>query len=95
MAQGCREGIRRNKVAESHGEHRRTHSPVENQIRIFAQSREGSNATMIEPLPIGTAFDDSTIVEVVQYDPSDDYQPFLYLLANGVTVWIPATGATQ
>jgi len=48
---------------------------------------------MIEPLPIGTAFDDSTIVEVVQYDPSDDYQPFLYQLADGRTVWIPATEA--
>ena len=43
-----------------------------------------------EPLPIGTLYDGSTIVEVIEHDEADDYQPFLYMLDNGQTVWIPA-----
>jgi hypothetical protein len=45
---------------------------------------------MPEPLAIGTSFDGHRIVEVVDADPNDDYQPFLYLLDNGEMVWIPA-----
>ena len=44
---------------------------------------------MADPLPIGTAYDGSQVVEVVDYDPTDDYQPYLYMLDNGDTVWIP------
>jgi len=43
----------------------------------------------MEPLPIGTEYDGNVIVEVVDMDPSDTYQPFSYLLDNGEIVWIP------
>lgn len=44
-----------------------------------------------KPLPIGTDYDGAKIVEVVDEDPDDDYQPFLYMLEGGETVWIPQT----
>lgn len=28
-------------------------------------------------------------VEVVEYDPKDDYQPYLFQLPDGTQVWIP------
>jgi len=43
----------------------------------------------MEPLPIGTIYDGKAITEVVEEDPHDDYQPFLYMLEDGSTVWIP------
>lgn len=44
---------------------------------------------MSKPLSLGTVYDGHKIIEVVQHDPDDDYQPFLYQLDNGETVWIP------
>lgn len=46
---------------------------------------------MTEPLPIGTLFDDLMILDVVDRDPTDPYQPYLYLLEDGRQVWIPVT----
>ena len=44
---------------------------------------------MSNPLPVGTEYDGHKIVEVVDTDPNDDYQPYLYQLDNGEQVWIP------
>jgi hypothetical protein len=41
------------------------------------------------PLTIGTVYDGHAIVEIVDVDFTDDYQPFLYMLDDGTTVWIP------
>lgn len=41
------------------------------------------------PLELGTVFDGRAIVEVIDEDLTDDYQPFLYMLDDGETVWIP------
>jgi mannose-6-phosphate isomerase class I len=38
---------------------------------------------------VGDLFDGQTIVEVLDQDETDDYQPYLYELENGETCWIP------
>jgi hypothetical protein len=43
----------------------------------------------MNPLPIGTMYDGKRIVEVVDCDHEDNYQPHLYRLDDGTTVWIP------
>ena len=43
---------------------------------------------MSKPLPLGTLFDGHRIIEVVEHDPDDDCQPYLYRLDNSETVWI-------
>lgn len=44
----------------------------------------------MKPLLIGTVYDGHEIVDIVDYDPRDsDYQPYLYQLDDGSTVWIP------
>lgn len=48
-----------------------------------------SEAKMRAPLPNGTVYDGTTIEECIQCDQHDDYQPYLYMLSNGDTVWIP------
>ena len=47
------------------------------------------------PLAIGTHYDHATVVEVVEYDPADDYQPYYYRLDTGEYVWIPITHGTS
>lgn len=44
---------------------------------------------MRQPIAVGTVYDGHRIVEVVEKDSEDSYQPYLYLLENGQTVWIP------
>jgi len=43
----------------------------------------------MKPLEIGTEYDGLKIVEVVEFDPHDDYQPYQYMLSDGSLVWIP------
>lgn len=43
-----------------------------------------------EPLPIGVSYDGSAIAEVVRKDETDPDLPYLYQLADGRQVWIPA-----
>ena len=38
---------------------------------------------------IGDIFDGHKIVDIIQEDEFDDYQPYLYQLEDGTTVWIP------
>lgn len=44
-----------------------------------------------EPLAIGTRYGAARVVAVVESDPSDAYQPYLYELDSGEHVWIPVT----
>lgn len=43
----------------------------------------------MKPFQLGTKYDGLEIIEVVSYDEKDDYQPYLYMLSDGNTVWIP------
>ena len=40
-------------------------------------------------MKIGDLYDNKKIVEILDFDENDDYQPYLYLLENGTMVWIP------
>jgi len=42
------------------------------------------------PFPMGERYDGRRIVDIVDTDPADDYQPSLYQLEDGELVWIPA-----
>lgn len=42
-----------------------------------------------KPLPNGYVYAIITVVELVDVDPSDAQQPYLYRLSNGEHVWIP------
>lgn len=50
---------------------------------------------MPDPLPNGTIYDGYVIVDCIQCDETDDYQPYLYTLENGDTVWIPVNGSDK
>lgn len=44
---------------------------------------------MPDHLRLGTPYAGSTIVDVLDFDAGDPYQPYLYQLADGRTVWVP------
>ena len=44
---------------------------------------------MPEPIQVGTEYDGSKVAKVVDHDPNDDFQPYLYELEDGRLVWIP------
>lgn len=45
----------------------------------------------MEPMSIGTIYEGQRIVHIIDSDDTDDYQPYLYMLEDGTTVWIPVS----
>ena len=42
-----------------------------------------------KPLENETTYDGKKIIELVEIDEDDDYQPYQYMLEDGSLVWIP------
>ena len=53
-------------------------------------SKEIKYPTRDKPFPAGILYDGIKVVEVIESDTEDTYQPFNYRLENGQTTWIPA-----